>query len=327
MNTAPAMPVLKHLLGYLVAAVCLIWVFHDVHPEKLMSDLSSIDWRWIAPAIVCDVVSYLCQAIRWRELLAPVGELPVKRATQAIYIGLFTNEITPMRLGELARAYFASRWIGRPFAAVVPSMLLERLIDGVWMALGVGAAALLVPLPRRVVRTGEIFGLVALALAAAYFTLILRRPRLSPPSESRAGKLFTALLTGLRQIGNARILWRASLISAGILAFQAAAFWLVMRGYSLDLPLPAGAIVFLIVHLGTAVPNAPANVGSFQFFTVFALGLFGVDKTRAAGFSVVVFVILTAPLWALGLLALSRAGMTLGDIRGELRRLNAVRGR
>jgi hypothetical protein len=69
-----------------------------------------------------------------------------------------------------------------------------------------------------------------------------------------------------------------------------------MRGYRLDLPVSAGIIVFLIVRLGTALPNAPANVGSFQFFTVFGLSLFGVNQTHAAGFSLVVFLILTAPL-------------------------------
>jgi hypothetical protein len=41
----------------------------------------------------------------------------------------------------------------------------------------------------------------------------------------------------------------------------------------------------LIVRLGTMIPNAPANVGSFQFFTFLALGSFGVEKTVAAGFS------------------------------------------
>jgi hypothetical protein len=33
------------------------------------------------------------------------------------------------------------------------------------------------------------------------------------------------------------------------------------------------------------IPSAPANVGSFQFFTFLVLGSFGVEKTVAAGFS------------------------------------------
>ena len=73
------------------------------------------------------------------------------------------------------------------------------------------------------------------------------------------------------------------------------------------------------MHFGTALPNAPANVGSYQFFTVLGLSLFGIEKTQATGFSVVVFILLTLPLWALGLAALSRTGMTLPRIRADIR--------
>jgi hypothetical protein len=63
------------------------------------------------------------------------------------------------------------------------------------------------------------------------------------------------------------------------------------------------------VWLGTLVPSAPANVGSYQFFTVLGLTLFGVEKATAAGFSLVVFTVLTAPLWAIELWALSSSGL------------------
>jgi hypothetical protein len=75
----------------------------------------------------------------------------------------------------------------------------------------------------------------------------------------------------------------------------------------IKLSIGAAAIVFLVIRLGTALPNAPANVGSFQFFTVLGLRLFGEEKTVAAGFSIVYFLALTVPLWVLGLLAISAA--------------------
>ena len=79
--------------------------------------------------------------------------------------------------------------------------------------------------------------------------------------------------------------------------------------------------VFIIVHLGTLVPGAPANVGSYQFFTVLGLTLFGVEKATAAGFSFVVFTVLTAPLWAIGLWALGSSGLSFVEIRSELANL------
>ena len=110
-----------------------------------------------------------------------------------------------------------------------------------------------------------------------------------------------------------------------MMACQALAVWFMMLACGLHLHLGAGAVVYLVVRLGTVVPNTPANVGSFQFFTVVGLGLFGVDKSVAAGFSVIDFVALTAPLWVLGLLAVSRTGMSLTQIRQQVERVARMR--
>jgi hypothetical protein len=46
-----------------------------------------------------------------------------------------------------------------------------------------------------------------------------------------------------------------------------------------------------------------------------------VEKVTAAGFSLVVFAVLTAPLWVIGLWALGSSGLTFLQIRSELARL------
>jgi len=97
-----------------------------------------------------------------------------------------------------------------------------------------------------------------------------------------------------------------------------------MLAWGLKLSFWVGAVVYLIVRLGTAVPNAPANVGTYQFFTVVGLTLFGVDKPTATGFSLAVFLVLTIPLWALGLLALRRSGTTLFALRHEINALRSA---
>src|SRR5262249_36199844 len=86
-------PWLKPALGYLFAVAGMIWVLHDFQFGLLRGVIANLDWRWIALAIVCDTLSRVCQGIRWRLLLKPKGELSTFRATQAIYAGLFTNEI------------------------------------------------------------------------------------------------------------------------------------------------------------------------------------------------------------------------------------------
>ncbi len=317
---------------YAIAVAFLAWVFHDVHPRRLLETMSISNWWLVALAVAVDILTYVLQGVRWKLLLAPVGRITPVRATQAIYAGLFTNEITPLRFGELVRAFLASRWLGAGMGAVVPSMLVERFLDAVWLACGIGLAAILVPLPHNLLEAGDILGAVVLIATAVFAWIVFRKEQelehgRDETRPGRFGSFVRQLARGLRDIGISRCFYLSALLSGAMIACQALAVWFMMLACGIRLNVGAGAIVFLVVRLGTALPNAPANVGSFQFFTVVALGLFGVDKTRAAAFSVVDFVALTAPLWILGLVAVSRTGMTLAQIRAEVQRIAGTRPR
>lgn len=320
--------VYRQILGYLVAAACLVWVFHGIHGGKLVGQLRGIRWEWVAVAIVFDILSYVCQGVRWRLLLRPTGDISTMCATQAIYVGLFTNEIVPLRAGELVRAYVVSRWQGVALLEVIPSLAVERLFDGIWLAVGIGLTAILVDLPEPLLRAADIFG-GAILVAAALFIYVVIRKKKAPPDgpPSHAGlwkplRLFGALIDGIaegiKKIGTTRYFYSALLISSLIIVCQIVSFWLIMNAYGLHLSLWVGAAVFIIVYFGTALPNMPSNVGTYQFFAVLALTLFGIDKTTAAGFSIAVFVILTAVLWIIGLVAIGRTRIRLGDIRREI---------
>jgi uncharacterized protein (TIRG00374 family) len=291
----------------------------------LRSLIANLDWRWVALAVVCDVLSYVCQGARWRLLLKPLGKLSTLRATQAIYAGLFTNEILPMRLGELVRAYLVSRWTAAKFVAVIPSMVVERLFDTLWLVVGMGLTATLVPLPTDLLHAADALGVGAGVAVAVLCYFVLRPAKTQTFSTGRlrfVSSLLDRLSGGLQGITRTREFYLSLAGSLLLLVFQAMSFWLVMLAAGLHLSFWVGVAVYLILRLGTAVPNAPANVGSYQFFTVVGLTLFGVDKAAATGFSLVVFVLLTLPLLALGFLAMAMSGTSLMKIRREVRGLS-----
>lgn len=316
------------LFRYLIAGAALLWVFHGVHPGRLRAELSGIDWLWIPAAVGFDILSYICQGIRWKYLLRPLGNLSWLRTTQAIYAGLFTNEILPMRFGELVRAWLVARWLSVDMISAVPSMAVERLFDGIWLALALGLTSMFVPLPRDLLDAADILGITVIIATMLFVFLVFRKrkPETANVHASRwkplraAAAFFSRMAEGIRAIGLSRSFFISLFFSLFILVMQALAFWMVMRAYGIHQSVWVGAALLLIVHFGTAIPNAPSNVGTFQFFTVLGLSLFGVDKTTAAGFSVVVFIILTAPLWLIGIVAINRTGLTLSAIRAEIAR-------
>lgn len=316
----------KTVVGYLVAAACLAWVFHDVRFAELFGEIRRMDWWLVALAVAFDILSYVCQGWRWSLLLHPKGRLSVARATQAVYAGLFVNEILPMRVGEVLRIYLASRWLKADFATIVSSVLVERFFDGIWLALAAAVTILLVPLPRYLVDAEVLLAVVVLGALGLFIYLVLRKRAPLSGNESRQGirasllRITGSLASGIRDIGRSGYLYESLGVSGLLLVFQILAFWLVMWAYDLRLSLWHGVVVVLILHLGTMVPSAPSNIGTYQFFTVVGLTQFGVEKTTATGFSVVVFVILTVPLWIIGVFAFGRAGLTLQQLRTGLPR-------
>jgi uncharacterized protein (TIRG00374 family) len=313
----------RAIAGYLVAAASLVWVFHDVDVDAMLRSMRGLRWSWVAAAIAVDILSYATQAVRWKLLLTTVGRLRWLHATQAIYAGLFASEVLPMRPGEVLRAFLVSRRLGAPASAVFPSIMVERLFDGVWLAIGVGVAAALIPLPANLVRAGDILGL-AIVLATVLFGYeVLRTPTTRAAGIGEAEPASVGRLERFRRqfrdLGRRRETYVAFPLSLVLLIGQILAFWLVMVAYGLPASLWVGAATLVIIHLGTAIPNAPANVGTYQFFCVVALTIFGIDKTVATGFSVVVFIVLTIPLWLLGSLALARSGETLAGVRTYMR--------
>ncbi|MCC7497648.1 MAG: flippase-like domain-containing protein [Bryobacterales bacterium] len=290
---------------YALAAVCLAWVLRDFHPSALLRDVLGMRWEWVAAAVAVDLSAWVLQGWRWELLLRPTARAAVRHTTQAVFSGLFVNNLVPFRLGEFVRAYLVARRIHKPIFDVIPSMGIEHLFDGIWVLLGVAAATFFFPLPRQIEEGARILAVVLLAGGAVTGFFALRR-------HSRWGQI-------LRTIGRSRHFWEAFLVSALFQLAQGLCYWMVMVAYGLPLNIWHSLTVFLIWHLGTAPPNAPANVGIYQFFTILGLTLFGVDSVRATNFSLVVFVILTLPLTITGFLCLVAGGTSLRGLRSQVR--------
>jgi uncharacterized membrane protein YbhN (UPF0104 family) len=140
----------------------------------------------------------------------------------------------------------------------------------------------------------------------------------APAAHAVPGDLRRRLKTGLehvraevRAIGRSRSFFLSFALSSLPQACEALALWLLLRAYAIQLSLWSGIAAALILRLGTAIPSAPGNLGTWQLICVVALSILGVPKPQAAGFSLVAFLLLTLPLWALGWWALARAGLTL----------------
>jgi uncharacterized protein (TIRG00374 family) len=303
-------------LGYTLSAISLIWVFHGFNLHQTLSDLESLDWRYVSIAVIFDLVVYLCHGWRWNILLRPVAKPSYWRSVQAIYIGLYANEILPLRTGEVIRCYLLSHWNDLPISLALSSAAIERILDGIWLVLALWITTHLVPLPRYLIDGTQILGVgLCFLMALLIFIAVHKQKAHAVVSETAWASGLRHIIEGIHAMGN----WRTMLATGGAslvyLALQIVPVWALMEGYGLDLSIWAAAAVYIILRLGTVIPNAPGNAGLYQFFCVLGLGLFNVPKSTAVGFSLMMFGVLTLPLLIGGFIAVALTGLKLEDIR------------
>lgn len=272
--------------------------------------------HWVFAAAACDIAVYCVQGWRWNILLQPVGSLPVLRTMQAIYIGLFANEVLPLRPGEVIRSFLQGRWSGVPFSIVISSVVIERIFDGIWLIAGFFLASLFVELPALMVIGSNVLALMLVVLGGLLAFAIYKREiaeRWMRRTIWASG--FHYLLESLEQMGRSESFYRSFLLSALYLILQIGPIYFLQLGFGLDLSIGACAVILVILRIGSVPPQAPGNVGSFQALAILGVMLFGVNRQVATGFATLLFLVITVPLWMVGFVALLATKMKLSQIQ------------
>ena len=203
--------------------------------------------------------------------------------------------------------------------------VVERLSDALAMGALIWLAVRGLDLPTglKVAQLLLVGGLALLTLVALLVALRERalccrleswRPRRKLWAYTRRVSL--DLTVGLRLLRD----WKSMAVSLGVAftmaGLQVATFWLALRAYNLDMTLLQAAAVLAVISIGTLLPNAPGNLGSWQFFCMLGLSLFGIDSATAAGFSVVTFAVLSVALIGGGVIALVTSPFRLSQLHG-----------
>lgn len=298
----------------------LIWSLRDLKIATLVDDLKAMNWWWVALAIVGDVAVYVCQACRWSLLLHPVEPVPVGRSLRAIYVGLFGNEVLGFNAGELVRTYLISRWSALPFSVSLSSALIERVFDGFWLCAALFVTLRIVPRPHHAhLLVGSAYALAAIVFVGALLLLLamIYRPHARALLAGNSWKRhLRVLIDDLSLIGHSRYLYFSFLVSLLYLLMQTVPIFGSFRGYGFDdLSLKDAFAVAVILRMGSAVPQAPGNIGLYLLMRQVLVDIFRVDAHNAENFAVVFWGILALRLVIGGVIALTVTGAKLGELR------------
>ncbi len=306
---------------YIISIVCLWWVLRNSRWQEFRADVREIAWWWVALAVVADIAVYVCHGVRWSMLLAPVERIPILRSVQSVYVGLFANEVLPFKPGEIIRCYLQSRWGTIPFSVTLSSAFIERFFDGV--LLGLALIVIIgrtpdIPVEIRIGAWALVGVLVigALLLGVAIFYKERATTALSGEGWRRHLRV---LIHDLHLIGHSRYLYYAAALTIPYLALQVVPVYASMRAYGFaDASWSDAAMLMICLRLSSAIPQAPGNVGTFNYITsqlLTRVSRYGADV--AGRFSILLWLVVTLPLVIVGLIALMFTGTHIRDLHLE----------
>jgi glycosyltransferase 2 family protein len=305
---------------WLISIACLIWTLEDAELPKIGHELASAHYGWVALAVVTDILVYFFHGWRWALLLSPLAPVRFWQSVRAIYVGLFANEVLPFRTGEVIRCYLLARWTKLPFTVTLSSALIERVFDGLWLVLCLLVVAAVVKLPKGVVDGAVVLGMVVFIGAALLAAAMYNKANTQAAfGSNRLLRKLLVVLEDLHIIGHSRYLYLSTFASLPYLLMQVLPIWAMTKAYpGIDLSLGQATAVMVILRLGSVVPQAPGNVGMFQFLTAVGLQLFGVEESIAKRFSFVMWAIVTLPLLIAGFVALAVTGLKMGQLQRDV---------
>jgi glycosyltransferase 2 family protein len=116
------------LIGLTIAVGALYYTLRNVSLDELIASFKELQLIYLLPAFVIILLSYIARAYRWKILLSPFKEIPVKDIYAPLMIG-FMGNVLPARAGEFLRAYLVGKKHGITFAGAFSTIIVERLFD------------------------------------------------------------------------------------------------------------------------------------------------------------------------------------------------------
>lgn len=324
------------LLGLAITVVAFAFAARGIPLGQVVEALGDAD---LAILIGLSVPAYLgavyFRGLRWRHLTNPIAPVDRGLLARGVTIGFMVNNLVPLRIGEVVRAWYVARESGVSASALFGTVVLERVIDVVSVILlalaalsfaGAGSAesaflsrGAILLLPAGLV---PLVGLILLRVAPET-VLRIARFCLQPFPERVSGmvlRLLRNFIQGLGALSGGRhLFW---------IAFHSAMIWIVFSmlpmlagllafGIDLGSPLRMAAVSYVAlgaVGVAVAIPSAPGFFGTYQLAFKTVLEQFGVESATALALGLLVWFVFWVTLTLAGLLVMRAGGTSLQDL-------------
>ena len=315
---------LQILLPLVLGAAIMIWMYRGFNFGHVWEVLDGgMDYSWMLLSLVFGVFSHIFRGWRWKLTLAPLGEYPkTSDCVYAVFVSYAANLIVP-RVGEISRCGILAKYDGTSFPKSLGTVVTERLIDTLCVALITGVTLLLQAgvFATFFKETGTDTRALTDVLTSAHFYIIIicvsavcvlaffliRNVAVFAKVRGILHNVWGGILS-LKDVKQMPlfILYTVAIWICYFLQFYVSFFCF---GFSADLSIMAALVMFVVGSIAVVVPT-PNGAGPWHFAVITMMMLYGVGKEDAGIFALLVHGIQTFLLILLGIYGLAALPFT-----------------
>ncbi len=306
----PRSSLVRLVVGVAISAVFLAITLRQVDLPTVADAIGRAAPAGLVIGVAIVLVDLCLRALRWFVLLRGLddadGRATYRLAFGYLTLGFAANFVLPARLGDVVRAVLAAGTFRTPRLAMLGTVAIERVSDGVVM-LGLALVSSFI-----VASASELKALTgyALVLAGAGLVVLLAGWFLisrTALASTRIAVLITQVASRLGAGADAlrRPRSAAAFVAlTGILATTATLVaWTVAQAVGVELS-PIQAVLFLSgIALSLAIPAAPGAIGTYEFVGVAIITGLGYTAEQGLATILLMRVITTFPPALIGLVS------------------------
>ena len=324
---------LKFWMGIGVSLFFMALLLRKIDFGQLVTALRTVDYFFIALAVVFTFTSYFLRALRWKYLLISEKRIPLSSLYPATIIGYMANNLLPARLGEFVRACILSRREGLQTPAVFASLVIDRLFDGFTVLLIMLITLFTLKLPQGMEDAGlalKAGGAVMLLLycGVLLFLFLLKRQTMRTLSclefmlkpfprrfSERLIPMLGSFISGIRMSSRGGHITALIFTSFFIWIFCVLPVDMVLRGFGINLPITASMFILVLLVFAVMVPASPGFIGTYHYACFKGLSVFGVTESKAVSVALIVHGTSFFPVIIAGFYYLWRSKISFNDIQ------------
>lgn len=296
--------------GILISVVSIWLLSRSIDFAQTWEVIRKINPLFVPVLMGVYLLTFPLRSLRWRYMMKSLRIPHEGLFIQTLFIGFAGNNLLPARGGELLRMEAFSRRSGVSRTVALSSILLEKVMDVIFLMILLIAGFLGMRQSSALVEKTVYFMVPAIVTVAAILTAIgLWGNRIAEYFSRKPNKLSQSCARILSQvhaslafIHSGRDLLAITGLSALIWSLEVSVYIFGLSAIGVEHALVLVAIIGLVlVNFSILVPSSPGYIGVFHAALVLAVSIFGISKEKGLAAAVLIHASQVLPVTILGL--------------------------